>query len=540
AFVYAERGVYRRGETVHATVLLRDDKANALPGLPLTLVVERPDGVDYSRTLMPDQGAGGRTLDVPINVAASGGTWRIKAFTDPKADPVGETSFLVEDYIPDRIEFDLKTVAEKATIGEGARFTVDGRYLFGAPAAGLDLEASIFVSANDAPFAQWQGYSFGLTDERVDSVQSTAEALPQTDISGHAELDLLLPQLPATTRPLKADIAVRMREPGGRAVENTATLPIEAPQPLLGIKPGFDVSGAPEGEPAEFSVIAIDTNGAMIPVKGAAWSLKRLTVDYQWFNVDGEWRYEAVTRASKIAGGTIGIGNQEPLRLTQTLSWGLYRLEIAAPGASPASIDFSAGYYYNANAKANTPDTLAVALDRTDAKAGETVNVKIEGRFAGKASLQIVGDRLLATETVDVPEGGATVPVTVGSDWGTGAYVLATLYRPMDVAAKRMPARAVGVAWFGIDREARTLDVKLEVIDTMQPRQKLKVPVKIGGLSPGEEAYVTVAAVDAGILNLTRYKAPAPQNYYYDQMRLTAELRDLYGLLIDGMQGSKG
>ena len=540
AFVYAERGVYRRGETVHATVLLRDEKANAMQGLPVTLVVERPDGVEYSRTSLPDQGAGGRTLDVPINAAASGGTWRIKAYTDPKADPVGETSFLVEDYIPDRIEFDLKAIGEKASVGEGARLAIDGRYLFGAPAAGLDLEANISVSANDAPFPQWQGYSFGLTDERVDTVQNTAEALPQTDINGHAELALRLPQLPATTRPLKADIAVRLREPGGRAVENTATLPIEARQPLLGIKPGFDVNGAPEGQPAEFSIIAIDANGAPIAVKGAAWSLKRLTTDYQWFNVDGDWRYEAITRASKIAGNVIDIGDTEPLRLTQTLSWGMYRLEVATTGVSPASIDFSAGYYYNESAKADTPDTLTIALDRTSVTAGDTLNVKIDGRFAGKASVQVIGDRLLAAQTVDVPEGGIIVPVTVGSDWGTGAYVVATLYRPMDVAAKRMPARAMGVAWFGIDRDARTLDVMLSPVDMMQPRRNLRVPVKIGGLAPGEKTYVTIAAVDVGILNLTRYAAPAPENYYYDQKRLTAELRDLFGLLIDGMQGTKG
>ena len=63
------------------------------------------------------------------------------------------------------------------------------------------------------------------------------------------------------------------------------------------------------------------------------------------------------------------------------------------------------------------------------------------------------------------------------------------------------------------------------------------MPVKIGGLAAGEQAYVTVAAVDVGILNLTRYKPPEPENYYYDQKRLTAELRDLYGQLIDGMQG---
>ena len=49
-----------------------------------------------------------------------------------------------------------------------------------------------------------------------------------------------------------------------------------------------------------------------------------------------------------------------------------------------------------------------------------------------------------------------------------------------------------------------------------------------------------VAAVDVGILNLTNYKPPAPDDYYLGQRRLTAEIRDLYGQLIDGMQGTRG
>ena len=49
-----------------------------------------------------------------------------------------------------------------------------------------------------------------------------------------------------------------------------------------------------------------------------------------------------------------------------------------------------------------------------------------------------------------------------------------------------------------------------------------------------------MAAVDVGILNLTNYTPPAPDNYYLGQRRLTAEIRDLYGQLIDGMQGARG
>ena len=62
AFVYTERGVYRSGETVEVTALLRDARGMAAPGAPLTLVMERPDGVEYRRALIADQGLGGRSL----------------------------------------------------------------------------------------------------------------------------------------------------------------------------------------------------------------------------------------------------------------------------------------------------------------------------------------------------------------------------------------------------------------------------------------------------------------------------------------------
>ena len=538
AFVYAERGVYRRGETVHATVLLRDDQANAISGLPLTFVVERPDGVAFLTGKLDDKGAGGFSKDFQIAQGAQGGTWRIKAYTDPAGDPVGESSFLVEDYIPDRIEFDL--VSKTPRVKDTLQMKVDGRYLFGAPGAGLALEANVTISPDPTPFPEWKAYGFGLMDERPDPIQVTAADLPQTDINGHADIDIALPELPVTSKPLKADVAVRMREPGGRAVERTASLPIEASQPLLGVKPNFDDAAAPEGQPASFSIIAVDGDGKLRPLTGASWTLKRLVRDWQWFNTDGQWQWEAVTRTSKIANGTLNLAGDKPTDFAQTLSWGEYRLEIDAPGVTPASIDFASGYYTGDTSKADTPDTLKVALDKTDVKTGDTINVKIDARYAGKATVQIVGEKLLASQDVDVPVGGITLPFTVGEGWGTGAYVLASLYKPMDLKAKRMPSRAMGLAWFGIDRAQRTLDLSLATPDLMKPRTKLTVPVKIGNLAAGEEAFVTVAAVDVGILNLTRYDPPAPEKFYYDQKQLSAQLRDIYGMLIDGMQGERG
>src|SRR5208283_2589882 len=107
AFLYTERGVYRSGETVYATALLRDAKGLATPGLPLTLVVKRPDGVEYKRATLADEGMGGRAFAVPLLAGSAPGNWTIQAYSDPKGDPIGEIEFLLEDYIPERLDFTL-------------------------------------------------------------------------------------------------------------------------------------------------------------------------------------------------------------------------------------------------------------------------------------------------------------------------------------------------------------------------------------------------------------------------------------------------
>ena len=68
----------------------------------------------------------------------------------------------------------------------------------------------------------------------------------------------------------------------------------------------------------------------------------------------------------------------------------------------------------------------------------------------------------------------------------------------------------------------------------------LTVPVKVAGLAAGEEARITVAAIDVGILNLTRFEAPKPQDWFFGQRRLGTEIRDVYGRLIDGMRAERG
>jgi alpha-2-macroglobulin len=540
AFVYAERGVYRSNETVYLTALLRDGQGNALTTGPLTLVVERPDGVEFRRAVLADQGAGGRSLVLPLNSAVPSGTWRVRAFTDPKGASVGETTFMVEDYIPERLEFDLTSKDRLIKADAPVEVKVDGHFLYGAPASDLQLEGDMLV----APAAErpgFPGYQFGVADEETTSNERTPiENLPESDANGVATFPVSLAKPPVSTRPQEAQIFIRLAESGGRAVERKLVLPVAPTTALIGVKPLFGDKSVADGDKAEFDVVFVAPDGKTLARDGLRYELLKLESRYQWYRQNSYWEFEPVKSTTRVADGDLTITPDKPSRITLSPQAGRYRLDVKSTEADGpiTSVQFDVGWY--SDGSADTPDLLETSIDKPEYQSGDTMVVSVNARSAGKLTVNVLGDRLLTTQTIDVKEGTAQVKIPVAKDWGTGAYVLATLRRPLDAAALRMPGRAIGLKWFGIDKKTRTLAVDMSPPALVRPGSTLKIPVKLGGLNPGEDAKVVVAAVDVGILNLTNYKPPAPDDYYLGQRRLTAEIRDLYGQLIDGMQGTRG
>jgi hypothetical protein len=539
-FLYTERGVYRPGETVHLAALIRDQGASAVEGIPLTFVFSRPDGVEYRRVLSQDAGAGGHAVDLDLQGSAMRGTWRARAYADPTAAAIAETAFLVEDFVPDRIEFDLTTEVEQLSGEAPATVEVDGRFLYGAPASALRLEGDLTIKPVTT-VAAYPGYRFGLATDDAVPERTTLEDLPATGDDGKASFEITADSMPATTRALAATLAVRMREGGGRAVERTLELPVAAEGTLIGIRPLFDGDQLGEGETARFDVIAVSGDGERIGLEGLKWQLVKLERNFQWYQTNGSWRHEAVTYTRRISNGQINATAGEPARIAAPIEWGRYRLEVeSAQAAGPAaSVEFNGGWYV-ATSGSDTPDILEIGLDKQAYRLGETARVSITPRFAGTALVMVVGERLIDMKAVEVGTEETVVELTVGDDWGAGAYVTASVLRPSDAAASHMPGRALGLQWLGVDRSERTLSVAFDLADKVAPRQSLTVPVTVTGAAAGDKAFVTVAAVDVGILNLTNYQPPAPEDWYYGQRKLGMEIRDLYGLLIDGMQGQPG
>src|SRR5690606_30756028 len=114
--------------------------------------------------------------------------------------PLAETAFLVEDFVPDRIEFDLTAAGDEIAVGESTAIEVAGRYLYGAPAAGLVIEGEVNVSS----VREWRlfpNYLFGLAEEEDQEATSRIPltGLPVLDEQGKASFDVGLDTVPSTT-----------------------------------------------------------------------------------------------------------------------------------------------------------------------------------------------------------------------------------------------------------------------------------------------------------------------------------------------------
>lgn len=535
-FATTDRGAYRAGETIYATALARGDVAEALPGLPVTAIMTRPDGVEYARHVSTSDAAGGHVFAMPLGPTVTRGAWRISFKTDLEAPALATKKVLVEDFLPERIDFDLSLPDAPLDSSNMPPLAVSARYLFGAPGADLDIEGELRLKPRNE-VEGFVGYRFGRHDKPF---YASTEYFggETTDAAGMADVFLPLPDQTAVGQPLEADIKVRVLEGPGRPVERSLTHPVAAAGALIGIKPLFEDVVA-EGTSARFDVVALDADLAPTGMK-VQWTVNRVRTSYQWYQLYGNWEWEPTTRRTRVAGGEATLGNG-PIAIEAPVEWGRYEVVVEQIGGDhvASSQEFYAGWYAPVDAS-DTPDTLELSLDKDGYRSGETANLRIVPRYSGTALISVMSNRLIAMKAVEVSEGENLIPLEVTDEWGAGAYVTASVIRPSDAPAGQNPARALGLSYAKVDPAVKQLAVSLGVPEKVDPRGPLDVAVNVAGVVEGETAYVTIAAVDVGILNLTSFQSPNPSDHYFGQRRLGMEIRDVYGRLIDGMSGNMG
>ncbi len=537
AYLYTDRGVYRPGEVVQLASLMRDNHAIALEDVPLTLIVRRPDGMEVSRFTTSESDAGAVHHPITLSATSPLGMWRVSAYVDTDAAPVGTARFEVQNFVPERLEVIATPAQDVLHEGDDVRIDVSARFLYGAPARGLRGEAELRLERDTAPFEGYEEYSFGRIEEALDA-ELWPLSLATTDATGMTTATGSLRGLPPTTWPLRARARIAIFEPGGRATQALAEMAVRTGTSYIGIRPAFEGRYVRQNTAAAFEVISVDNAGTRTASETLSWQIIREVVNYQWYQLNGEWRFERVVTDRPVAAGHLDTTTDSLAEISETLAWGTYRVIVSeADGEATSSQRFYVGWW--GASSADRPDQLVVTSAAESYVPGTVAEITIRPVQAGPALVVVANDRVLESRQIDVPEDGAVISLDVTEEWGAGAYVLVTHYRPLSEGDARAPVRSVGLTWVDVDHQARVLEITLDAPEVVAPEQQITIPVQVTGME-GEAAYLTLAAVDQGIVQLTQFEPPNPDDYYFGKRRLGVDMRDDYGRLIQSSGGALG
>ncbi|WP_119304461.1 alpha-2-macroglobulin family protein [Dongia deserti] len=541
-FAYAERGIYRPGETANVVFLLRDDHARAASALPLIVKILSPDGVEIDRRTLTDQGGGSYVLNLALPMTAKSGQWTATAQASPDGATIGSTSFEVGDFVPPRIEFDLASKATIAKRGVATPIEIDARYLYGAPAADLNGEIAVIIRRAQKPYPAFSGYQFGREQDRDLPAIQINPAKIVTDGQGRVSSEFQFKALPDTTQPLEALVHATLFDVGGRPAKRNLTVPVETRPVAIGLKPNFSGDYVDANAQLAFEVMALDPEGRMIERKGLTWELVKVFSEWHFYStIDGGYRWQVVERDSpRIAGGLVDVAPGQPARIDQQVGRGRYRLEVfdLETGAA-TSIGFYPGWWSSGDRIAAAPDQVEVTLEQASYAPGAGVTAFVKPPYDSDVLLTLVDRGIRETWRKTIPASGADVTFTLPDDTTAGLYLVANAFAPADPERSELPQRAIGAAWVPIDQSLRKLTVAIDTPDIVEPNQSITVPLTVTG-GEGEEVFITLAAIDDGVLHLTDFASPDPLPYYFGKRRLSGDIRDLYGSLIDPLGAERG
>jgi len=538
AYVVTERGIYRPGETVYATALLRDAQLKAITGLPLTLKVLRPDGKEAETRTLNEVADGGYSFTYTSNVSDQGGMWSLQLYTDVKLAPIGSTTFLLEDFQPPRLEVDLKPDLTAIAADGTGRVAVDARFLYGAPAGGLRAGGAVSVKYASQPFAQYKDYQFGQVEEKFLPVRAE---LPEftLDEQGHSLIDLALGTLPDTSHPLEATLNVNVYDVGGRPVNESISLPVQNHDSFIGVK--ATAYSFAENTEAAFDVVMLDgATGAPKAAQGIVWNLYSEQYDYIWYRSGSSWNYEPTITSSRVGSGTVDMAETGAKRLNVNVQSGYYRLELrTADGKTITSTRFTAGWRANPNA-VDKPDAATITRsDESVVKPGARITFNIKPPYDAEVTLVSADTRLRDVATESIPAAGKDVTLRVPDDAAGGFYLLVSAVQKRTENKNTPPRRAMGVLWVPLDPTPNQLALTLTAPELARPNTTVNVDLKAEGMG-SQNVHVVLAAVDDGVLGMTDYQSPNPSGWFLSQRWLGLSVYDVYGNLIDSSNALRG
>ncbi|NLC53702.1 MAG: hypothetical protein GX770_07025, partial [Firmicutes bacterium] len=439
------------------------------------------------------------------------------------------------EFMPDRIKVTVTPDRDTYQPGEECQIKVEGVNLFGPPAAGRRAEVKLRLEATDFKPPAYASYRFGDPGR---SFTAKTEELGEAklDAEGQAIFTYRFPQGLTPPAKLNAIIQGTVIEDGGRAVSNYQAVTFHPYANYIGVKALAGNYGEP-GKPFTLKYVVLDAEGNPAPAPQLTAEVYHLTWNTIYRkDTDGRYRYVSEEERRKVYSEELTPQQGEAEFTYTPRDYGRYQIVLCDPKTkAQASLSFYAsGWGYSPWAMED-PDKVELDLEQDRYQVGEEAQLQIKAPFAGKALVTVERERVYDYWIVDLADNTGVLSIPVKEEYKPNVYLSVHLLRSVNDLEDHAPARAFGTIPLMVDNNKARLGIDLMVPAELRPNQEVEIKVQVKNSGPG--TYLTLAAVDEGICQLTNYAVPDPFNFFYGKRCLSLTSHDLYGLLLPEVEG---
>ncbi|MGH1364815.1 MAG: MG2 domain-containing protein [Calditrichia bacterium] len=537
AFIYTERGVYRPGDEVNISTVVRNEENSFPDNHPVEMIIYNPRNqkvFEKTNTTSEDgfynftyQGA----MDDPT------GTYRVSV----KAGASYFTHDLkIETVVPFRLKVNL-TPEKKTLSATDKRMNIDfnSTYLFGNPAAGLKAEADVILQSVRKQFPKYKNFIFQNGTVNYQPVRASVFS-GNLDANGNAKISWKLPKLTGAPSSLRADVSARVFEKGGRANLNSLSIPIETYSHYVGLqRPETRWGYVKLGSKIDVPFVLLDADGKEAPGKQLTYRIYA-SDSYWWWEYDSRNSYllrfksSSATKLEKegklVSQGVAGILSYTPERE------GSFLIEVQDGETGHSSAFMILVDSWGSSASGKDAGVLALSADKDKYDVGETAVISFPAPAEGSVLLSIEKEqKIISSRWIALQSGNEMkVEIPVTEEMLPTTYASISIIQPHAQTANDRPLRMYGVVPLNVEQAATHQAIRINMPDELRSNAPFKIEVQT---EDGEPTQFTIAVVDEGLLDLTRFDTPDAWKHFFRKLRLGVESFDLFAQVLGAHKG---
>ncbi|MCK4524178.1 hypothetical protein KAU15_04555, partial [candidate division WOR-3 bacterium] len=526
AYFYPERDIYRPGETIHFSVLVRNVDTYTGVNIPLKIQIRDPKGKQYVMLTGNTNNNGLAAFDLSTNASANTGKYAIQISTGDKNIYTG--FIFIETFAPERMRLKI-TLPDEININNKFSFDIDAMYLFGSPASGENLKVK--MKGEETPFKStgaYNLYTFGsrrMNDEKKPIINKDFGEYA-LDKTGHATITYRAQEKMDFYLPVKIMVYADVSEgKSGRVTKKVVEKTVYTHPYYIGLKPKTTYTSRNN---------EIPVNGVLVTPKNTLYDKKTVltyrvyqvaySYSYEYYN-DFNWRRLKekipVTSEKKV---TVNDGKFTVI-VPPNNSYRDLLVEVCDENGGKSQVIISGwGWWYSRNNnQIPPPDVLNLRLNKENVEPNEMIKVEALLPFEGKILWTVELDNIFIHEwreaTGEKAKWEFKVPKNVPN-----VYVTALLVRSNE---NYLVSRAFGIERLRIRPSKMELPIEITAPEHAKPGEKIKIKLK-----SSEQFDATIAIVDEGILQLTNFITPDPYNKILRDRRLTVDMAEGFGWIV--------